>query len=218
VYRFLVRASDAAGNTSASAPADYRLLAAAGPAVPPRQSTPAAPDAGSAPATPGTASSPAASPAATPQRRPGPGGAGEREATAPAAAAPAGAAGRKRERPAAREAAPRAATPPAAARPRPKRRRSWTGRTADKVLDTLTEGVTRTVEAVAENADKSVFPMSLLLLVGGFLVLQGRIDGRDPKLALAPTAADTTVAFGPPVTQRRPVENGGDAPITRGGP
>ncbi len=53
------------------------------------------------------------------------------------------------------------------------------------------------VRAIAENPDKSVFPLSLLLLVLGFLAIQNRIDRSDPKLALAPTFADPDLEFRP---------------------
>jgi len=45
-------------------------------------------------------------------------------------------------------------------------------------------------EAVGEAAKKLAFPLALTLMVLAYLVVQGRIDGRDEKLALAPIDAD----------------------------
>jgi hypothetical protein len=52
--------------------------------------------------------------------------------------------------------------------------------------------------AITEHPDKSVFPLSLILLVVAFLAVQNRIDRGDPKLALAPTFADPDLEFRPP--------------------
>lgn len=41
-----------------------------------------------------------------------------------------------------------------------------------------------------EAAERMAFPLALTLLVVGFLVVQGRIDRKDPKLALAPVDAE----------------------------
>ncbi len=54
------------------------------------------------------------------------------------------------------------------------------------------------IKAIAKHPDKSVFPLSLLLLVLAFLAIQNRIDRSDPKLALAPTFADPDLEFRPP--------------------
>ena len=54
----------------------------------------------------------------------------------------------------------------------------------------------------AKNADKSVFPGSLIFIVIGFLGVQNRIDRSDPKLALAQLGADQEVVFGPPPSRR----------------
>ena len=59
------------------------------------------------------------------------------------------------------------------------------------------DAVKDAVEAIAQNPDKSVFPLSLLLLVLAFLAIQNRIDRSDPKLALAPTFADPDLEFRP---------------------
>ena len=45
-------------------------------------------------------------------------------------------------------------------------------------------------QAAGEAAKKLAFPLALTLMVLGYLVVQGRIDGRDEKLALAPIDAD----------------------------
>jgi hypothetical protein len=51
-------------------------------------------------------------------------------------------------------------------------------------------------EAVAAVATTFTFPLALMAAVLGFLVVQGRLDGRDPKLRSAPvTPADTTIPF-----------------------
>jgi hypothetical protein len=39
------------------------------------------------------------------------------------------------------------------------------------------------------------FPIGVLLLLGMFLLLQGRIDRSDPKLALAPEYPETDLPF-----------------------
>lgn len=49
--------------------------------------------------------------------------------------------------------------------------------------DSLVQQIGRIAAEAVKNA---AFPLALILLVGGFLVVQNRIDRRDPKLALAP--------------------------------
>ena len=56
-------------------------------------------------------------------------------------------------------------------------------------------------QVVTKNADKSVFPFSLVMIVFLFLGIQGRIDRSDPKLALAPLTADPDLEFSPPPTE-----------------
>jgi hypothetical protein len=56
----------------------------------------------------------------------------------------------------------------------------------------------RAVEAVAKNADKTVFPGLLAAIVMCFFALQNRIDRNDPKLGLAPVFADPDLEFRPP--------------------
>ena len=52
-------------------------------------------------------------------------------------------------------------------------------------------------KAAIRNADKTVFPIALLLIVVAFLAVQNRIDSNDPKLALAPVFADPDIDFQP---------------------
>ncbi len=58
--------------------------------------------------------------------------------------------------------------------------------------------LTAILRAVTRHRDDAVFPMSVLFLVGGFLMVQNRIDRSDPKLALAPVYADPDLWFPPP--------------------
>jgi hypothetical protein len=69
------------------------------------------------------------------------------------------------------------------------------------VAHAVTAAVGKAVEVVAKNADKSVFPFSLVMIVFVFLGIQGRIDRSDPKLALAPLHADPDLEFFPPPTE-----------------
>ncbi len=46
--------------------------------------------------------------------------------------------------------------------------------------------ITQLAEAAGEAVKKLAFPLGLALMVGGFLMVQGRIDRKDAKLALAP--------------------------------
>ncbi|MDQ3879929.1 MAG: hypothetical protein M3295_02460, partial [Chloroflexota bacterium] len=53
-------------------------------------------------------------------------------------------------------------------------------------------------EAAATVAATFSFPLVLMAIVGLFLVVQGRVDHRDPKLRMAPlTSIDTVVSFVP---------------------
>ena len=49
-------------------------------------------------------------------------------------------------------------------------------------LSEVAHKVNRTVQAVASNGQ---YPLALVAVVAAFLFLQGRLDRRDPKLALA---------------------------------
>lgn len=60
------------------------------------------------------------------------------------------------------------------------------------------EGVQTAVKpaAVAAVAQTFTFPLALMLVVLLFLLIQDRLDGRDPKLRQAPlTSAETALAF-----------------------
>ena len=54
------------------------------------------------------------------------------------------------------------------------------------------------VQAAGAAAPKTAFPLGLVLMVGGFLTMQNRIDRNDPKLALAPVLAARHLEFPPP--------------------
>jgi hypothetical protein len=51
--------------------------------------------------------------------------------------------------------------------------------------------------AVVTASKKTAVPAGLLLLIAVFLMIQNRMDRRDPKLALAPVYADPGVSFVP---------------------
>lgn len=51
-------------------------------------------------------------------------------------------------------------------------------------------GFSEIVRQAAEATKKLAFPLALSLLVVAFLMMQGRVDGRDPKLAYAPMDAE----------------------------
>ena len=75
---------------------------------------------------------------------------------------------------------------------------------------TVDSGPTAPVERIIEQAGRVVteasrraaFPLLLLGLVFLFLVIQNRIDRRDPKLAQAPVHAGDELEFGPPPSRR----------------
>jgi hypothetical protein len=51
-------------------------------------------------------------------------------------------------------------------------------------------------EAATAVAETFGFPLALMLVVFGFLLIQSRMDDRDPKLRRAPlTTAETTILF-----------------------
>jgi hypothetical protein len=56
----------------------------------------------------------------------------------------------------------------------------------------------RVAEVAAEVGKRSAFPGALLLMVFGFLMVQNRIDRKDPKLALAPVYPTPDLEFEPP--------------------
>jgi hypothetical protein len=75
---------------------------------------------------------------------------------------------------------------------------SWT---RPLLPDGVSSAVQNAVHTVGSAAGGTGFPLILLGLLFGFLLLQNRIDRRDPKLALATVAADDTVEFQPPPSQ-----------------
>jgi hypothetical protein len=84
------------------------------------------------------------------------------------------------EKPAVSPTSPR---PPATARPTPEHDRG--------LVETIADAIVPVVERTA-------FPLLLLILGGLFLLIQNRIDSRDPKLARAPLHAQPDLPFLPP--------------------
>ena len=75
--------------------------------------------------------------------------------------------------------------------------REGSHKTAPLAIDSTTQSLAAPespfsglAQAAGEAAKKLAFPLALTLMVLGYLVVQGRIDGRDEKLALAPIDAD----------------------------
>jgi hypothetical protein len=62
----------------------------------------------------------------------------------------------------------------------------------------VSKAVQGVVDAVSHAGGGTGFPLMLLFVVLAFLLMQNRIDRRDPKLALASVAADDTFEFLPP--------------------
>ena len=73
----------------------------------------------------------------------------------------------------------------------------------DKITENVSHAVQGVVNAVSKAGGGTGFPLMLLLVVLAFLLVQNRIDSRDPKLALASVAADDTVEFLPPPSRGR---------------
>jgi hypothetical protein len=61
------------------------------------------------------------------------------------------------------------------------------GTTRDSAGSSMIERIARSAADVAE---RLAFPMLLALAVGAFVLLQNRVDRKDPKLALAALDAD----------------------------
>jgi hypothetical protein len=65
--------------------------------------------------------------------------------------------------------------------------------------------------------EQPAFPLSLVSTVFGFLVLQNRVDRRDPKLAMAPVYPDPHLYFDPqegPGKVHMPSGGTGKGPMT----
>jgi hypothetical protein len=181
-YRFHVRASDRAGNTGGSTVSRYAL------------------------------EKKKADPAPTPPAKPdGPGDGdddGDEAGAGTTRRAPADKPGVQQPR---KKRGKLSTTPPVGgmrrndrANPRPERPAPAPKREAEaknpvsRALGAAFAAARKAADVVTKHPDKSVFPGGLLLLVLGFLAVQGRLDRNDPKLALAPDFADPDLEFGPP--------------------
>jgi hypothetical protein len=54
-------------------------------------------------------------------------------------------------------------------------------------------------QVAVKSLEKPQFPLVLLVVVAVFLLVQNRIDRKDPKLATAPVDAEPMLGFGPVV-------------------
>jgi hypothetical protein len=63
-----------------------------------------------------------------------------------------------------------------------------------QAIETIEKGLERLVEAAAATATTFGFPLSLTVLVLIFLMIQNRLDRKDPKLANAPLHSYQDVA------------------------
>jgi hypothetical protein len=68
--------------------------------------------------------------------------------------------------------------------------------------DGVAEGISNVATAIAGAGGGTGFPLFLVGLVIAFLVVQSRIDRRDPRLAFASAAADDMVDFAPPPSRK----------------
>jgi hypothetical protein len=68
--------------------------------------------------------------------------------------------------------------------------------------DGVANSISNVATAIAGAGGGTGFPLLLLALVIGFLIVQNRIDRRDPKLAFASAAADDLVEFAPPPSRK----------------
>ena len=189
-HTFRVRARDQAGNLGSSARSDYVLLAPAAPSEP-RGDDPAPRDPARTAPTPGA-------PTSAPR-------------SAPANPSPAGGqadgAVRSNDRP--------APGPRRGGRPEDDRDRQGAGAPRgddngprsdpgaasdddESLAGRLFGALGDAAGWAARNADKTGFPLLLLLIVIGYMAFQNRLDRRDPKLALAPVHADRDLEFRPP--------------------
>ncbi len=72
----------------------------------------------------------------------------------------------------------------------------------NRLTQDVVKAVQKALGSVGSAGGGTGFPLLLLGLVLVFLLVQNRIDRRDPKLALASIAADDTVEFQPPPSRR----------------
>jgi Big-like domain-containing protein len=66
-------------------------------------------------------------------------------------------------------------------------------------IPSITEVPSILGQAAVKSLEKPQFPLLLLVVAGLFLLVQNRIDRRDPKLATAPVDVEPHLYFGPPV-------------------
>jgi hypothetical protein len=205
-HRLRVRATDPAGNTGASAARAYELRAE--PATQ-RQSTSDGQDGTERPQpspgeTPARAPEPVPAPVATPASEPvATSSSSDDDGDETAAPIFRGSERRRPGRGAdASPVAPPAAGAPAATAPAGPSQGGRSSGADRSPIDSMTEAVSAVARAVTtvvtEHPDKTVFPISLIFLVIGFLGVQNRIDRSDPKLALAPVLADPDMEFPQP--------------------
>ncbi|HTW19170.1 MAG TPA: Ig-like domain-containing protein, partial [Mycobacteriales bacterium] len=72
----------------------------------------------------------------------------------------------------------------------------------NRITDDIVGAVHGALRSISSAGGGTGFPLLLIAVVLVFLVVQNRIDRRDPKLALASVAADDTVEFQPPPSRR----------------
>lgn len=85
---------------------------------------------------------------------------------------------------------------------RPDRERDRDRGPADTMKDAASDAARATAKALTSDVGRVAFPMSILFVIGAFLLVQGRIDRGDPKLAMAPIDGAPDLEFGPPPTRR----------------
>jgi hypothetical protein len=135
----------------------------------------AAPD-----APPGTPGGPGLPPSADEYARAG-GGQAQRDASPP------------------RRRAKQPAPPATAARETPAAARRSTAADDDRgLIDGVIRAIAEAIRGVAPVVERTAVPLILLILGGLFLLIQNRIDRRDPKLARAPLHAQPDLPFLPP--------------------
>ena len=197
-HTFSVRATDAAGNRGSTARSDYELLAPAEPEEPkkkePKEERERPSGDGGAPPADGPSAPSAPAPASEPA--PGPVGA------APAPADDEGSGRRRRNRGDGDGSGAGIPISPDRDDVAPLDFGDRSGEEPKSLAERLLEALGDAAVWTGRNLDKTAFPLALLLLVLGYLGLQNRMDRRDPKLALAPVHADSTLEFLPPPSLR----------------